>query len=248
MRTPLLAGNWKMYKTPGEAKEFIREFMPLVTDVKERDVLLCVPFIDLAISLEMVAGSKVQIGAQNAHWEDEGAYTGEISMAMLKAINCPWVIIGHSERRQYFGETNETTNLKVKSALAHDIAPILCVGEALEEREQGQTEAKVVAQVTEGFAGFSGVEAEKIIVAYEPIWAIGTGKTATSEDAQAVCSVIRRTLADLFGETAEKIRILYGGSVKPENAAELLAQADIDGALVGGASLKAEDFARIVKG
>jgi len=248
MRTPLLAGNWKMYKTPGEAKEFIREFIPLVTDVKERDVLLCVPFIDLAISLEMVAGSKVQIGAQNAHWEDEGAYTGEISMAMLKAINCPWVIIGHSERRQYFGETNEATNLKVKSALAHDIAPILCVGEALEEREQGQTEAKVVAQVTEGFAGFSGVEAEKIIVAYEPIWAIGTGKTATSEDAQAVCSVIRRTLADLFGEIAEKIRILYGGSVKPENAAELLAQADIDGALVGGASLKAEDFARIVKG
>lgn len=247
MRTPLLAGNWKMYKGPEETTQFIREFLPLVQDVKDRDILLCVPYIDLYCGMLESTGSNIQIGAQNAHWEKEGAYTGEISMSMLRGIQCSWVLIGHSERRQYFAETNETTNLKVKSAFAHEIFPILCVGESLEERESGKTDAKVIAQVKEGLAGLTAEEAAKVTVAYEPIWAIGTGKTATSEDAQAVCAVIRGTLKELFGAIAEEIRILYGGSVKPDNAAELLGQPDIDGALVGGASLKAEDFARIVK-
>lgn len=247
MRTPLLAGNWKMYKGPEETKAFFKEFVPLVADIKEKDILFFVPFIDLQDALLETASSKIGIGAQNAHWEKEGAYTGEISMGMLREIQCPWVLIGHSERRQYFAETNESTRLKIQSAFAHEIYPILCVGESLEEHEAGKTEEKVITQIKEGLAGLSSEEAKKMTIAYEPIWAIGTGKTATSEDAQTVCQILRNTLRELFGDTAECIRILYGGSVKPENSAELLSQPDIDGALVGGASLKAEDFAKIVK-
>ena len=247
MRRPLLAGNWKMYKGPIETTEFIREFIPLVKGVEDRDILLCAPFIDLYCATLESEHTNIQIGAQNAHWEKEGAFTGEISMSMLRGIQCPWVLIGHSERRQYFAETNETTNLKVKSAFAHEIFPILCVGESLEEREGGMTDKKVIAQVKEGLAGITLEEAAKVVIAYEPIWAIGTGKTATSGDAQSVCATIRGTLKELFGDVADQMRILYGGSVKPDNAAELLAQPDIDGALVGGASLKAEDFAKIVK-
>lgn len=247
MRTPLFAGNWKMYKGPEETKIFLREFLPLVAEIKEKDILFFVPFIDLQDALRETVSSKICIGAQNAHWEKEGAYTGEISMSMLRGVQCPWVLIGHSERRQYFAETNETTCLKIRSAFAHEIYPILCVGESLDEREAGKTEEKVISQIKEGLAGLSPKEAKKMTIAYEPIWAIGTGKTATSEDAQAVCLILRNTLRELFGNVAEHIRILYGGSVKPENSAELLAQSDIDGALVGGASLKAEDFAKIVK-
>ena len=247
MRKLLLAGNWKMYKTPDEAVSFFEEFLPLVDGVCNRDILFFVPAIDLAVSLEKVKGTSVQVGAQNAHWEKEGAFTGEISLEMLRAIQCPWVLVGHSERREYFGETNESTNKKMKAAFAHEIYPILCVGETLAEREAGETGKKVTTQIREGLAGLTLEEAKKTVVAYEPIWAIGTGKTATSEDAQLVCHLIRETLKEMFGPVSEEIRILYGGSVKPENATELLAQVDIDGALVGGASLKAEDFAKIVK-
>lgn len=247
MRTPLLAGNWKMFKTPEEAKAFFQEFLPLVEKIEGKEILLCVPFIDLQVSIEAVKNSNIQVGAQNGHWEKEGAYTGEISMEMLKQIQCPWVIIGHSERREYFGETNQTTAFKVRAALENGLKPILCVGESLEERESGKTNEKVIGQITEGLAGLSEEEMKKVTVAYEPIWAIGTGKTATSEDAQNVCSVLRSTIQKLFGEVSQEVRILYGGSVKPDNAPELLAQPDIDGALVGGASLKAGDFAQIVK-
>ena len=247
MRTPLLAGNWKMYKNPEETKQFLEEFLPLVADVTDREILLCAPFIDLATLLEGVIGSNVQGGAQNGHWENEGAYTGEVSMKMLQDIKCPWVLIGHSERRQYFSETDQTVNLKVKSALEMGRRPIVCVGETLEEREAGQTKERVLSQVQEGLLNLNEKDAAVLTIAYEPIWAIGTGKTATSADAQEVCQAIREGLRELFGEVADRIRVLYGGSVKPDNAAELLSQPDVDGALVGGASLKPADFAGIVK-
>ena len=247
MRTPLLAGNWKMYKNPEETKLFLEEFLPLVADVTDREILLCAPFIDLATLLEGVIASNVQGGAQNGHWENEGAYTGEISMKMLQDMKCPWVLIGHSERRQYFSETDQTVNLKVKSALHMGRRPIVCVGETLEEREAGQTKARVLSQIQKGLTNLNEKEAAALTIAYEPIWAIGTGRTATSADAQEVCQAIREGLQELFGEVADRIRILYGGSVKPDNAAELLNQPDVDGALVGGASLKPADFAGIVK-
>ena len=247
MRTPLLAGNWKMYKNPEETKQFLEEFLPLVADVTDREILLCAPFIDLAILLEGVIASNVQGGAQNAHWENEGAYTGEVSMKMLQDIKCPWVLIGHSERRQYFSETDQTVNLKVKSALDMGRRPIVCVGETLEEREAGQTKTRVLSQIQKGLTNLNEKEAVALTIAYEPIWAIGTGRTATSADAQEVCQAIREGLRELFGEVADRIRVLYGGSVKPDNAAELLSQPDVDGALVGGASLKPADFAGIVK-
>ena len=247
MRTPLLAGNWKMYKNPEETKQFLEEFLPLVADVTDREILLCAPFIDLATLLEGVIGSNVQGGAQNGHWENEGAYTGEVSMKMLQDIKCPWVLIGHSERRQYFSETDQTVNLKVKSALEMGRRPIVCVGETLEEREAGQTKERVLSQIQEGLLNLNEKDAAVLTIAYEPIWAIGTGRTATSADAQEVCQAIREGLRELFGEVADRIRVLYGGSVKPDNAAELLSQPDVDGALVGGASLKPADFAGIVK-
>ena len=247
MRTPLLAGNWKMYKNPEETKQFLEEFLPLVADVTDREILLCAPFIDLATLLEGVIASNVQGGAQNGHWENEGAYTGEVSMKMLQDIKCPWVLIGHSERRQYFSETDRTVNLKVKSALDMGRRPIVCVGETLEEREAGQTKLRVLSQIKEGLTNLNEKEAAALTIAYEPIWAIGTGRTATSADAQEVCQAIREGLRELFGEVADRIRVLYGGSVKPDNAAELLSQPDVDGALVGGASLKPADFAGIVK-
>lgn len=247
MRRPLLAGNWKMYKNPEETKQFLEEFLPLVADVTDREILLCAPFIDLATLLEGVIGSNVQGGAQNGHWENEGAYTGEVSMKMLQDIKCPWVLIGHSERRQYFSETDQTVNLKVKSALEMGRRPIVCVGETLEEREAGQTKERVLSQIQEGLLNLNEKDAAVLTIAYEPIWAIGTGKTATSADAQEVCQAIREGLRELFGEVADRIRVLYGGSVKPDNAAELLSQPDVDGALVGGASLKPADFAGIVK-
>ena len=247
MRTPLLAGNWKMYKNPEETKQFLEEFLPLVADVTDREILLCAPFIDLATLLEGVIGSNVQGGAQNGHWENEGAYTGEVSMKMLQDIKCPWVLIGHSERRQYFSETDQIVNLKVKTALEMGRRPIVCVGETLEEREAGQTKERVLSQIQEGLLNLNEKDAAVLTIAYEPIWAIGTGKTATSADAQEVCQAIREGLRELFGEVADRIRVLYGGSVKPDNAAELLSQPDVDGALVGGASLKPADFAGIVK-
>ena len=247
MRTPLLAGNWKMYKNPEETKQFLEEFLPLVADVTDREILLCAPFIDLATLLEGVIASNVQGGAQNGHWENEGAYTGEVSMKMLQDIKCPWVLIGHSERRQYFSETDQTVNLKVKSALDMGRRPIVCVGETLEEREAGQTKTRVLSQIQKGLTNLNEKEAAALTIAYEPIWAIGTGRTATSADAQEVCQAIREGLRELFGEVADRIRVLYGGSVKPDNAAELLSQPDVDGALVGGASLKPADFAGIVK-
>ena len=243
MRKLLLAGNWKMYKTPDEAVSFFEEFLPLVDGVCNRDVLFFVPAIDLAVSLEKVKGTSVQVGAQNAHWEKEGAFTGEISLEMLRGIQCPWVLVGHSERREYFGETNESTNKKMKAAFAHEIYPILCVGETLAEREAGETGKKVTTQIREGLAGLTLEEAKKTVVAYEPIWAIGTGKSATKDDAQKMCKAVRDVVAADFGQdVADKVRVQYGGSVKPENVAEYMACPDVDGALVGGASLEPASF------
>ena len=246
MRKPIIAGNWKMHKTIAEALEFVEKIKAEVagTDV---ETVICAPFTQLKDIKQAVKDTNIKVGAQNMHYEEKGAFTGEISAAMLKELMVDYVIIGHSERRQYFNETDETVNKKVKKALAYDITPIMCVGESLEEREAEKTKEIVKDQTMKGLEGLTNEQVSSLVIAYEPIWAIGTGKTATSEDAQLVCHLIRETLKELFGPVSEEIRILYGGSVKPDNATELLAQVDIDGALVGGASLKAEDFAKIVK-
>jgi triosephosphate isomerase (TIM) len=243
-----MAANWKMYKTPDQTREFLRDFLPLVAGHTRDEIVVCPPYIDLADAMEAVKGSSVAIGAQNVHWKEEGAFTGEISAAMLLALGVKHVIVGHSERRQYFGETDDTVNIRLKAALEAGLTPICCVGEVLEEREAGLTDDVLRRQCVRAFHAISAKKAAKMVVAYEPVWAIGTGKTATPEIAAEAHAVIRREATEIFGEEfSGKLRILYGGSVKPENAATLMAQEEIDGALVGGASLNAESFAAIVK-
>ncbi|RKD27502.1 triosephosphate isomerase [Caminicella sporogenes DSM 14501] len=246
MRVPIIAANWKMHMTVSEAKEFVEEFKGKIegTDV---EVVICPPFTLLNTLKEITNGTKIKIGAQNMHWEEKGAFTGEISPIMLKDLNIDYCIIGHSERRQYFSETDEIVNKKVKSALAHDIKPILCVGETLDERKAEKTEEVVKKQVLAAFKDVDRELAKEIVIAYEPIWAIGTGLTASPEDANKVIAFIRETIKELYGEDiSEEIRIQYGGSVKPNNVEDIMNMEDIDGALVGGASLKAESFAQIV--
>ena len=245
MRKPIIAGNWKMFKTPVEAVKLVQELKDLLKN-PQAEVVLCPPFVDLPAVIEALKDSGIKAGAQNMHWEAEGAYTGEISPRMLAALGCTYVIIGHSERRQYFRETDETVNKKVRAAFAHGLRPILCVGETLAEREAGITESLVEGQVRKGLEQVTREDAKNLVIAYEPVWAIGTGKTASAADAEKVISHIRRVLNDLFGEeTGAQIRIQYGGSVKPENIKELMEQPNIDGALVGGASLKADSFSKI---
>jgi triosephosphate isomerase (TIM) len=247
-RKKLIAANWKMYKNPSHTKDFFHTFLPLVSDHNRDEIVVCPPFIDLHAAIESVKGSKIAVGAQNVYWKDEGAFTGEISSPMLAAIGCTHVIIGHSERRQYFGETDDTVNLKLKAALEHALTPIICVGEVLEEREAGLTEDVLRRQCMRAFSSISAKKAAKLVVAYEPVWAIGTGKTATPEMASDAHVLIRGEAAKAFGdEFGANLRILYGGSVKPENAKALMSQEEIDGALVGGASLDAKSFAAIVK-
>ncbi len=247
MRKKIIAGNWKMNKLPNEAMEFIEELAPLVKDTKN-EVILCVPYIDLFYALLTVQGTNIKIGAQNMHYEESGAYTGEISAEMLKAINVEYVIIGHSERRQYYNETDETVSLKLKKAIEVGLKPIFCVGETLEEREAGKAEEIITNQVKQGLSKVKKHQLQNLIIAYEPIWAIGTGKTATAEDANNSIKAIRNEILKLYGkEIAENIIIQYGGSVKSTNAKELFEMSDIDGALVGGASLKADEFAKIVE-
>ena len=247
LRKAVIAGNWKMNKTPAEAKELLDAIKPLVKDA-DCDVVACVPFVDLSVALEATAGSNVKVGAENCHWEPSGAYTGEISAPMLAAMQVPYVIIGHSERRTYFGETDVTVNKRVKAALANGLTVILCVGEYLEQREQGVTGEVVAMQTKIDLQGVSAEELKRVIIAYEPVWAIGTGKTATAAQANEVCALIRATIADLYSKAdADALTIQYGGSMNAKNAEELLDQPDVDGGLIGGASLKPADFAAIVK-
>ena len=243
MRRKVIAGNWKMNVLPGEALEFVNNLAPIVKDTKN-EVIICVPFTDLFYTLLAVQETNIHVGAQNMHWKKSGAYTGEISPDMLKCINVEYVIIGHSERRQYFNETDETVNLKVKSALEHGLKPIVCVGESLEQKEAGNTEEIITSQVAKALEGLTLDDLSNTIIAYEPIWAIGTGKTATAEDANDSIKAIRNKIKELFN--TDDVTILYGGSVKPENAKELFSMSDIDGGLVGGASIKAETFGKIV--
>lgn len=249
MRIPIIAGNWKMHKTIAEAVQLSRGIREGVADVEGVEVLLCPPFTALAAVEDVINNSDVGLGAQNMHWEEQGAFTGEISPLMLQGL-CDYVILGHSERRQYFGETDESVNKKIKAALAHNIKPIVCVGENLAQNEAGETVEFVGGQIKGAFAGLSAAEAEQIVVAYEPIWAIGTGKTAQPEDAnEIIARSIRGVLASLYSDdVAQKIRVQYGGSVKPANVEAFMGQPDIDGALVGGACLKVDSFVAIVKG
>jgi triosephosphate isomerase (TIM) len=247
-RKKVMAANWKMYKTPEQARDFFRDFLPAVAGHDRDEIVICPPYVDLHVAVNAVKGSKVAIGAQNVYWKEEGAFTGETSPGMLLAAGCSHVIIGHSERRQYFGETDDTVNMKLKTALEAGLIPIVCVGEVLEEREANLTEDVLRRQCLRAFHAISGKKAGKLIVAYEPVWAIGTGKTATPQLAAEAHALIRGEAAKAFGsEMAESLRILYGGSVKPDNAKALMAELDIDGALVGGASLDAQSFTAIVK-
>ncbi len=236
-----------MHKTPSETASLINELKPLVKDA-QAEVVVCPPFVCLPAAKEVLVGSNIKLGAQNMHWEEQGAFTGEVAPGMLKELDVEYVIIGHSERRQYFSETDEMVNKKVLSAVAHGFIPIICVGETLEQREQGITEQVVDRQTRAALKGLSPDVADRVVIAYEPIWAIGTGKTASSNDANEVIGYIRKVVGEVLGsQAAQQMRILYGGSVKPENASELMSMPEIDGALVGGASLKAQDFAKIVK-
>lgn len=247
-RKKLIAANWKMYKTPAQAQDFLRAFLPLVDGHTRDEIVICPPFPDLPAVVEAAAGSGIGVGGQNLHWEKEGAFTGEVSVGMLVAVGCSHVIIGHSERRQYFGETDDRVNLKVKAALEAALAPIVCVGEVLDEREAGLTEDVLRRQCARAFRALPDEKAAKLVVAYEPVWAIGTGKTATPKIAAEAHHVIRGEVAKALGnELANALRILYGGSVKPDNAHALLSEEEIDGALVGGASLDPKSFAAIVK-
>ncbi len=248
MRIKVMAANWKMYKTPDQTREFFKAFLPLVSGHTRDEIVVCPPFLDLPAALESAKGSDVAIGAQNVHWKDEGAFTGETSVSQLSALGIKHVIIGHSERRQYFGETDDTVNLRLKTALEAGFTPICCVGEVLEEREAGMTDDVLRRQCVRAFHAISAKKAAKLVVAYEPVWAIGTGKTATPEIAAEAHAVIRKEVTEVFGaEFAGNLRILYGGSVKPENVSSLMAQEEIDGALVGGASLDPKSFSAIVK-
>ena len=246
MRTPVIAGNWKMNKGPAEAVELINELKPLVKDAKAT-VVVCVPAIDIPAAKKALKGSKIKLGAQNVHFKESGAYTGELSASMLKEAGVEYVIIGHSERRQYFAETDETVNLRVKAAVAGGLIPIICVGEKKEQREAGYTDALVAYQTLIALTGLSDDEIKKVIIAYEPVWAIGTGLTATDEQANETIGVIREAIHAKYGKrVSDKVRIQYGGSMNPKNVKGLMAQPQIDGGLIGGASLKAEDFAKVV--
>ncbi|MFH0754691.1 MAG: triose-phosphate isomerase [Candidatus Omnitrophota bacterium] len=248
MRKKIIAGNWKMYKNPAEAVVLVEGLKKELAGQTDVEAVVCPPFVCLTEVARILTGTNIAFGGQNLFWEAEGAFTGEISGAMIKATGAEYVIIGHSERRQYFGETNETVNRRLKAALKYALKPIVCVGENLAQREAGKTFDVVKDHVTGSLAGLSKDEMKTVVIAYEPVWAIGTGKTATSAQAQEVHKFIRGTLVKMFDQvTADATRIQYGGSVKPENAAELMSQADIDGALVGGASLKADSFAAIIK-
>ncbi len=247
MRTPLMAGNWKMYKTPAQTKEFFAAFLPLVAEAKHCEIAICPPFVNIAAAVDAAKGSRVGVGAQNLYWKNEGAFTGEISGPMIKASGAEWVIIGHSERRQFFGETDATVLERTKAALAAGLKPIVCVGEMLAEREANQTDAVLTTQFNGGIASLSNDEFAPIVIAYEPVWAIGTGKVATPDMAADAHRTIRGLVNAKYGvDAASKVRILYGGSVKPDNVKGLMAQPEIDGALVGGASLEAASFASIV--
>lgn len=246
MRKPIIAGNWKMNNNIEESIKLIEEIKSFDLN-KDVDAVVCVPFTDIKDVKKALEGTDIKLGAQNMHWEESGAFTGEISPLMLKELSVDYVILGHSERRQYFNETDETVNKKMKSALVHDLKPIVCIGETLEEKEAGKEKEVVENQVVKAFEGISKEEVEKIVIAYEPIWAIGTGKTASADDANDMIGFIRGVIGKIYdSDTKENIRIQYGGSVKPSNITELMEKEEIDGALVGGASLKAEDFAKLI--
>lgn len=245
MRKPMIAGNWKMFKTAAETRAFVKAFRPQVDAVKDRDIVLCAPYTALWALTEELKGSAVGAGSQNAHWEEKGAFTGEISVGMLKEVGVRYAVVGHSERRQYFGETDATVNKRTLAVLAAGLTPISCVGETLQEREANQTFKVLERQIKEGLKGLSAPAS--VVIAYEPVWAIGTGKTATPAQAQEAHAFIRKEFAKLYGDAAaQAVRILYGGSVKPDNMATLMKEPDIDGGLVGGASLEADSFAKIV--
>ena len=247
MRKPIIAGNWKMYKTVSEAVALVKELETIVAGAPV-EVLVCPPFTAIYAVKQQLANSSIKVGAQDVFWETEGAFTGQIAPKMLKETGCDYVIIGHSERRQYFGETDETVNQKLKAALKAGLLPIVCVGETLQQREANITEKVIEAQLTGSISGLAAAEAAQLVIAYEPVWAIGTGRTASAEDAAAVCGFIRQKLGGLFGDScAAEVRIQYGGSVKPENIVELMGKSDIDGALVGGASLNPHTFGNIVR-
>ena len=247
MRRYVIAGNWKMNMTPSEAREFIKNLAPHVAGKDACDIVLCVPYVDIAAAVEAAKGTNIHIGAENVHFEEKGAYTGEVSCKMLKEIGTEYVIIGHSERRQYFGETDATVNLRTKAALAAGFKAIVCLGEVKEERLAGITNEIVSMQTKLDLAGISEEDLANVIIAYEPVWAIGTGLTATPEQADETCGVIRATVAELYGKAAaEKITIQYGGSMNDKNAAELLSKENVDGGLIGGASLKVDAFTAIV--
>jgi triosephosphate isomerase len=246
MRTPIIAGNWKMNMTPKQATQLIEELKPLVSDTKTT-VVVCVPAIDIPAAKQALRGSKIKLGAQNVHFAESGAYTGELSAQMLKEAGVSYVIIGHSERRQYFGETDETVNKRTRAAVAAGLTPIICVGELKEQREAGYTDALVTYQTLIALTGLTPAEVRKVVIAYEPVWAIGTGLTASDEQANETIGVIRKAIATKYGKAvANRVRIQYGGSMKPSNVKGLMAQPEIDGGLIGGASLKAEDFAKVV--
>lgn len=246
MRKPIIAGNWKMNMTQQEAKALIEALKPLVKSA-EADVVVCVPYTALTAVAPLLESSNIRLGAQNVHWAEKGAFTGEISADMLKESGVEYAIVGHSERRQYFGETDETVNRRVKAALAASLTPIVCVGESLSQRESGETDALVTTQVNLALDGLTKEDMEKLVIAYEPIWAIGTGKTATKEQANETIAVVRAAVRGLFGEeAAEKVLIQYGGSMNASNAGELMAMDEIDGGLIGGASLKAAEFSKVV--
>ena len=248
MRRPLIAGNWKMYKTSAEAVDFVKTFLALVSGVADRDVMIAPAFTALEAVAAALKGTAVGLGAQDVFWEAEGAFTGQVSPPMLTAAGCRYVIIGHSERRQFFGETDDTVNRKIRAALKSGLIPVMCVGESEKQREAGQTFSILDKQVKDGLRSFVPDELGSLVIAYEPVWAIGTGKTATAAQAEETHAYIRSLIKGLFGaDVAALMRVLYGGSVKPENASELMAMADIDGALVGGASLNPDSFSKIVK-
>ncbi|WLD92890.1 triose-phosphate isomerase [Alkalihalobacillus sp. AL-G] len=248
MRKPIIAGNWKMHKTLEEAKSFVKEVSGLIPDEEKIDSVVCAPALFLNALVDETSGTKLHIGAQNMHYEESGAFTGETSPHALKDLDVEYVILGHSERREMFGETNGSVNKKVHAAFKYDLVPIVCVGESLEQRENKETKSVVKAQVEQGLSGLSEEQVKQVVVAYEPIWAIGTGKSATSEDANEVCAYIRTVIGEQFSkDVAKQVRIQYGGSVKPETIEELMNQSDIDGALVGGASLKPQSFLQLLE-
>ena len=245
MRTPIIAGNWKMNKTPSEAKALVSALVPLVADAK-CDVVVCTPAVDFAAVSEVIKGTNIKLGAENMLWKESGAFTGELSAAMLKESGVEYVILGHSERRQYFGETDATVNLRTQAAVKAGLTPIICVGEKKEEREAGYTNALVTYQTLIALSGLTAEQVAKVVIAYEPVWAIGTGLTATDEQANETIGVIREAVRSVYGDAADEVRIQYGGSMNPKNCKGLMAQPEIDGGLIGGASLKAEDFSKVV--